>query len=140
MKVWADKPTLICGTLGLLGAAISLVVGLYLISTMLNLSNIQDETSQIWLTGLATAITATATAYGSYKIFAHSMLKGGITNIAGGAVLVATYTYFSGLSQPKLLEWINPLGIALLIPPILSGVISLIYHSKDQGEPLTDTE
>jgi hypothetical protein len=140
MKVWADKPSMTCATLGLLGAAVSLVVGLYLISTMLNLSSIQDETSQIWLAGLATAIAATATTYGSYKIFAHSMRKGGIINIAGGAVLVATYAYFSGLSQPKLLEWINPLGIALVIPPILSGAISLICDSKDQGELITDTE
>jgi hypothetical protein len=127
MTVWVDKPRMLCATLGLLGAAISLMVGLYLISTMLNLSNIQDETSQIWLTGFATAITATATTFGSYTIFAHSVQKGGTINIAGGAVLVATYAYFSGLSQPKLLEWINPLGIALVIPPILSGVISLIY-------------
>lgn len=140
MMVWADKPRMICATLGLLGAAISLVVGLYLISTMLNLSNIQDETSQIWLTGLATAITAIATTYGSYKIFANRLQKGGIINIAGGAVLIATYTYFSGLSQPKLLEWINPLGVALVIPPILSGLISLINHSKDKGQPLTDTK
>jgi hypothetical protein len=137
MKVWADKPRMLCATLGLLGAAISLVVGLYLISTMLNLSNIQDETSQIWFTGLATVMTFAATAYGSYKILAYSIQKGGIINIAGGAVLVATYTYFSGFSQPQLLEWINPLGIALVIPPILSGVISLIYHSKCQGEMIT---
>lgn len=130
MNVKADKQHIICAVLGFLGAAVSLVIGLYLLSTMANLSSIQDETSQIWIASLATGITVITTAYGSYTILSGNTQRGGTINVAGGIILVITYCYFSEFSQPKLLGWLNPLGIALVIPSILSGVIGLIGGSK----------
>jgi uncharacterized membrane protein len=130
MNVKTDKQHIICAALGFLGAAVSLVIGLYLLSTMANLSSIQDETSQIWTASLATAIVVITTAYGSYTILKGNSQKGGTINVAGGIILVIMYSYFSEFSQPKFLEWLNPFGIALVIPPILSGVIDLIGGSK----------
>jgi uncharacterized membrane protein len=126
MKLKTDKTSMICALLGFLGTAVSLVTGFYLISTMMNLASIQDETSQIWFAGSATAVTVTTMFYGSCTILGSNTQKGGKINIVGGAVLIATYAYFSWFSQTRLLEWLNPIGIAILIPPILSGAISLI--------------
>jgi hypothetical protein len=136
MKTMTEKPNTISALLGFLGLAVSLIIGFYLLSTMIDLANIQDETSQIWIAGVATTITAMVTAYGSCLILRSKAKKGGKINIAGGSVLIVTYFYFSLVSQPKLLEWLNPLGIALVIPPILSGVISLTINSKNQSESI----
>jgi hypothetical protein len=140
MKTRTDKPSIISALLGFLGVAVSLVIGFYLHSTMIDLANIQDETSQIWIAGVATTITAIVTAYGSYLILRSNSQKGGKINIAAGSVLIATYFYFSEVSQPKLLEWLNPLGIALVIPPILSGVISLMTNPKNQSESINTNQ
>lgn len=136
MKTRIDKPNIISALLGFLGVAVSLVIGFYLLSTMINLTNIQDETSQIWIAGVAITITAMATAYGSCLIMRGNIQKGGKINIAGGSVLIVTYFYFSEISQPKLLECLNPLGITLVIPPILSGVISLMMNPKNQSKSI----
>lgn len=136
MKTRIDKPNIISALLGFLGVAVSLVIGFYSLLTMINLTNIQDETSQIWIAGVAITITAMATAYGSCLIMRGNIQKGGKINIAGGSVLIVTYFYFSMVSQPKLLEWLNPLGITLLIPPILSGVISLMMNPKNQSKSI----
>lgn len=130
MKLKNGKPHIISAALGFLGTAVSLVIGLYLLSTMANLSSIQDETRQTWIASLATGITAITTAYGSYTILKGNTQRGGTINVAGGIILVIMYSYFSEFSQPKLLEWLNPLGIALVVPPILSGVIGLISGPK----------
>jgi hypothetical protein len=130
MKKKVSASNVICALLGFLGTAVSLVLGLYLISTLANLSSIQDETGLIWIAGVTTAATAITTAYGSYRILDDNMRKGGTINIIGGAIFVATYVYFSAFSQPNLLRWLSPSGITLLIPPLLSGVISLISNSK----------
>jgi drug/metabolite transporter (DMT)-like permease len=137
MKTRIDKPNIISALLGFLGVAVSLVIGFYIISTMLDLAKIQDETSQIWIASVATTITAMVTACGSYLILKSYTKKGGKINIAGGSVLIVAYLYFSMVSQPKLLEWLNPLGIALVIPPILSGVISLMTNPKNQSESIS---
>jgi lipopolysaccharide export LptBFGC system permease protein LptF len=134
MKPKTDKTSIVCALLGFLGATVSLVMGFYLLSTMMNLASIQDETSQIWIAGSATAIAAITVAYGSCTILGNNRQKGGKINIVGGAVLILTYAYFSEFSQPKLLEWLNPIGIALLIPPIFSGAIGLISDSKNQSK------
>jgi hypothetical protein len=136
MKTRTDKQNIISALLGFLGVAVSFVIGFYLLSTMIDLANIQDETSQIWIAGVATTITAVVIAYGSYLILKSNSQKGGKINIAGGSVLIVTYFYFSEVSQPKLLEWLNPLGIALVIPPILSGVISLAMNPKNQSDSI----
>lgn len=106
--------------------------------TMLNLSSIQDETGQIWVASLATTATVATTAYGNYTILKTNVQKGGKINIAGGIVLIIMYSYFSGFSQPKLLEWLNPYGIVLAIPSVLSGAIGLTSSSKSDGESMTD--
>jgi hypothetical protein len=130
MNLKADKQHIISAILGFLGAAVSLIIGLYLLSTMVDFSSIQDETSQIWIASLATAIAVITTAYGSYTILNGNTQRGGTINVTGGIILVIMYSYFSEFSQPKLLEWLNPSGIALVIPSILSGVIGLITSSK----------
>ena len=136
MKTKTDKSDIISALLGFLGVAVSLVIGFYLLSTMIDLANIQDETSQIWIAGVATTIPAMITAYGTYLILRSNKQKGGRINIAGGSVLIVTYSYFSMVSQPKLLEWLNPLGITLVMPPILSGLTSLMMNPKNQSESI----
>jgi hypothetical protein len=133
MKVKADKPGMICALLGFLGVAVSLAVGLYLLSTIANLSSIQDGTAQSLIAGVATTITVVTAAYGSYTILNGNSQKGGTMNVAGGIVLIITYSYFSEFSQPKLLDWLNPSGIALEIPTILSGIMSLVSGPKIQS-------
>jgi hypothetical protein len=140
MKLKNGKLQVVDAFLGFLGMAISIAVGFYLLSTLLDLSSIQGETGQIWIASLATTASVASTAYGSYTILNSNAQRGGKINIAGGLVLVITYLYFSEFSQPKLLEWLNPIGIALLIPPILSGVISLMRNPKNQSESINTNQ
>ena len=139
MKMKSSNPQVVSAFLGFLGTASSIAIGFYLVSTMLNLSRIQDETGQIWVASLATVATAATTAYGSYTILTADAQKGGKINIAGGITLIIMYSYFSEFSQPKLLEWLNPSGIVLLVSSMLSGVIGLTSHSKSHSESTTDS-
>jgi len=132
MKIKADKSRMVAAILGLLGATIPLVIGFYLVSTMENLASYQNETSQIWITVSTTAIASIATFFGSYLILNSKPRKGGALNIAGGVILLATYSYFSEFSKPNLLEWLNPLGLVLVIPPFFSGVTSLINSKSER--------
>jgi hypothetical protein len=50
--------------------------------------------------------------------------------MAGGLILTFVYVYYSIFSEPKLLDWLNPIGIVLVIPPILSGIIGLLHGAK----------
>jgi hypothetical protein len=138
MKPERRKPYAIGAFLGFLGTVSSITIGFYLLSTMFDLSSLQSETDQIWITSLATAAAVVTTGYGSYVILKGNAQKGGKINIAGGIILIVIYSYFSEFSQPKLLEWLNPLGISLAIPPILSGVIGLASDSKSQSESTTE--
>ena len=130
MRMKSNKPRIISAFLGFLGTACSIAIGFYVLSTIFNLSSIQGETGQTWIASLATAAAVVTTACGSYTILNGNAQKGGKINIAGGLVLIIMYSYFSEFSQPKLLDWLNPSGIALVIPPILSGVIGLIVSSQ----------
>ena len=137
MNFKADKPSTVCAILGSLGATVSLVIGFYLVSTMENFSSFQDETLQIGIAATATVTAAMVTYYGSLTILNSSPRKGGRINIAGGAVLIATYAYFSEFTRPKMLGWLNPQGIALVIPPLFSGLISLLGNKENQNTSIT---
>ena len=137
MKVKSSTAKAVSAFLGFLGTVNSITIGLYLILTMLDLSSIQDETVQIWIASLSTTVAVAITAYGSYAILKISTQKGGKINIAGGIIIITMYSYFSEFSQPKLLEWLNPYGIALAIPSILSGAIGLITPLKNDGKSKT---
>jgi hypothetical protein len=57
--------------------------------------------------------------------------KGARINMAGGIFSILIYIYYSAFSQPKLLDWLNPAGIILVIPAILSGAIGLVRDAKN---------
>jgi hypothetical protein len=133
MNARINRLNIVSASLGLLGAGTSLIIGFYLLSTISNLSSIQGEAGQSWIVSLVTVVTVMGAAYGSYAILGGNGQRGGKINMASGTVLIITYLYFSELSQPKLLDWLNPIGIALVIPSILSGIICLGAGSKSSS-------
>jgi Na+(H+)/acetate symporter ActP len=122
---------MITAFLGFIGAADSILVGFYLLSTISSISNIQDQGLQSWTISVATGITLMALIYGSYLILKGHTQKGATINMTGGIILALVYIYYSTFSQPRLLDWLNPAGIILTIPAILSGAIGLIRGTKD---------
>lgn len=126
MKRKTSSKNIIGALLGFVGAANSIVVGFYLLSTTSSLSAFNNEAFQSLIASAAIAVAFSTLTYGSYLLFRGGHLKGGKINIVGGLILAGVYVYYSAFSQPKLLEWLNPSGIPLLIPPILSGILGLI--------------
>lgn len=112
--------------LGFVGAADSILIGFYLLSTISSLSAFGNEAFQSFIASVAIAVAFSALMYGSYLLFRDGHQKGGKINIVGGLILTGVYVYYSAFSQPKLLEWLNPSGTTLLIPPILSGILGLV--------------
>lgn len=121
---------LISAFLGFLGAANSIVIDFYLISTILNMSKIVNQPLDGWIASMAIIVIIIALIYGSFLIVRGKNRKGGKINMASGLILACVYIYYSVFSEPKLLSWLNPIGITLMIPPILSGIISLLNEAK----------
>jgi Na+(H+)/acetate symporter ActP len=122
---------IITAFLGFIGAADSILVGFYLLSTVSSISNIQDQGLQSWTISVVVAIALLALIYGSYLILKGHTQKGATINMTGGIILALVYIYYSTFSQPRLLDWLSPAGIILTIPAILSGAIGLIRGTKD---------
>jgi len=79
---------------------------------------------QGYIAALIIATVAAILIYGSYLILKNeSARKGGKINLAAGLILTSLYIYYSFLSQPRLLSWFIPIGVLLIIPPVLSGII-----------------
>jgi hypothetical protein len=124
---------IITAFLGFIGVADSALVGFYLLSTVSSISNIQDQGLQSWAISIAVAISLLVLTYGSYLILKGHSQKGAKINMTGSVISAIIYIYYSAFSQPKLLDWINPAGITLIIPAILSGVIGMTQGTKDRG-------
>jgi hypothetical protein len=125
-----DNLNLISAFLGFLGAANSLAIDFYLISTILNMSKIVNQPLDGWIASMAIIIIIIALIYGSFLILMGKNMKGGKINMAGGLILACVYIYYSVFSEPKLLSWLNPIGIILVIPPVLSGIMGLLHSKK----------
>jgi hypothetical protein len=131
MRGKTNNKNIISAILGFLGAANSLVIGFYLLSTISSISQIQSTTSQSAIASIPIGVTFTSLTYGSFEILKGNTKKGAKINMAGGLILACVYIYYSEFSQPNFLGWLNPVGITLLIPPILSGTIGLLYDVKN---------
>lgn len=125
-----DNLNLISVFLGFLGAANSLAIDFYLISTILSMSKIVNQPLDGWIASMAVIVIMIALIYGSFLILRGKNRKGGKINMAGGLILTFVYIYYSIFSEPKLLDWLNPIGIVLVMPPILSGIIGLLHGAK----------
>jgi len=82
---------------------------------------------QVYSLSALTSGSTVVLIYGSYAILKEKNWKGGILNILAGTVVpIPTYLYFAFFSQPKLLSWLIPVGFSILVPPLLSGVLSVL--------------
>ena len=129
-NVARKKYCLITALLGWLGAVNSLLIGLWVLITCLELSQIPPMKQllfQAYGAFIVMAISAFALIYGSYVIWKTSRRKGGIINLFGGLTPIPVYVYFTLLSQPALKPtsfW--PLEYVLLAPAIISGTIATL--------------
>ncbi|MCK4440145.1 hypothetical protein KAU85_04085 [Candidatus Bathyarchaeota archaeon] len=113
---------------GFLGAANSIVLAFYLISTNLALSSLLEAEFQFQSyvgSGLVVLCTFLL-AHGTYLMLKHRMRKGGVINLGAGIILYSVYLYFTVIPNPKILNWLDPIGFFLFIPPILSGIMGVI--------------
>jgi hypothetical protein len=111
--------------LGFLGATNSAIIGFYLLSAIFNTVLITNFWIHGYLVLLITALTITVLLLGSYWILENrTRARGAKMNLAAGIILASMYIYYAHISEPALLRWLSPTGIALIILPILSGIIA----------------
>jgi hypothetical protein len=120
----ADKKRVASLALGLLGITDSITIALFLTSTLSAIESSASQTLQNYMITGTTSIIDAALIYGSYMIMTKNPKKGAKMNIAAGFLQTGIYVYYSWFFQPSLLNWINPAGIILLLPSLLSGLIA----------------
>lgn len=110
--------------MGFLGAVNSIAIGFYLLSILFNPLGISNLMMQGYVLAPVIAVIIVTLIYGSYLILKNrNMKRGARMNLASGLILTFLYVYYAFLSKPILLGWLNPAGISLIIPPLLSGII-----------------
>lgn len=113
--------------LGFLGAVNSAVTAFFLISTLSAMIPSFNHTIETFIVIITTLAIAAVLVYGSHLILTASPKKGGKMNTVAGCLETCVYIYYSVFSRPNLLSWLNPIGILLLLPPLLSGLIAQLY-------------
>ncbi len=116
---------IISAFMGFLGAINSTVIGFYILSTLLNLIQISSLIIQGYIFTPIIGVVTALFIYGSCLILKNrNIKKGAKINFTCGLILAFLYVYYTYFSQPlRLLSWLAPGGILLIIPPILSGII-----------------
>jgi hypothetical protein len=125
-KGWkaADTKKIASFTLGLLGIIDSITIAFFLTSTLSTIVSPSSQTLENYMIIGTTSIIVAALIFGSYMIIARNPKKGGKLNMAAGCLQTCIYVYYSLFSQPNLLNWLNPAGITLLLPSLLSGLVT----------------
>jgi hypothetical protein len=115
---------IISAIMGFLGAFNSIAIGFFLLSILFDPLGISNLMIQGYLLAPVIAVIIVTLIYGSYLILKNRNTKRGArVNLASGLILAFLYVYYAFLSKPILLGWLNPVGISLIIPPLLSGII-----------------
>jgi hypothetical protein len=117
-------------TLGLLGIIDSVAIAFFLTSTLSTIVSPSSQTLESYMIIGTTSIIVAALIFGSYMIIARNPKKGGKLNMAAGCLQTCIYVYYSLFSQPSLLNWLNPAGIPLLLPSLLSGLVAQLQPQK----------
>jgi hypothetical protein len=120
----ADKKRVTSFTLGLLGIMDSITIAFFLTSTLSAIAPSSTQTPDNYAIIATTSAVAAGLTYGSYMIIAKKPKKGAKMNLAAACLQTSIYVYYSLFYQPSLLSWINPAGIVLLLPSLLSGLIA----------------
>jgi hypothetical protein len=120
----ADKKRVASLALGLLGIIDSITIAFFLTSTLSAIVSSSGQTLESYMIIGTTSIIVAALIFGSYMIIARNPKKGGKLNMAAGCLQTCIYVYYSLFSQPSLLNWLNPAGITLLLPSLLSGLVT----------------
>ena len=135
---------LISAFLGWLGAMDLLFIVFYMLSLYLHPISTIDPMPrlafQVYFASILTVGSAVALVFGSYLVVGKRGRRGGTINLlAGTLVPVPTYIYFTFLSQPSLLGWIEiggvQIGWALLAPAIISGTVAILASKCALSEP-----
>lgn len=120
----AHKKRVASLALGLLGIIDSITIAFFLTSTLSSIVSSSGQTLESYMIIGTTSIIVAALIFGSYMIIARNPKKGGKLNMAAGCLQTCIYVYYSLFSQPSLLNWLNPAGITLLLPSLLSGLVT----------------
>ena len=120
----ADKKRVASLALGLLGIIDSITIAFFLTSTLSAIVSSSGQTLESYMIIGTTSIIVAALIFGSYMIIARNPKKGGKLNMAAGCLQTCIYVYYSLFSQPSLLNWLNPAGMTLLLPSLLSGLVT----------------
>lgn len=120
----ADKKRVASLALGLLGIIDSITIAFFLTSTLSAIVSSSGQTLESYMIIGTTSIIVAVLIFGSCMIMARNPKKGGKLNMAAGCLQTCIYVYYSLFSQPSLLNWLNPAGITLLLPSLLSGLVA----------------
>jgi len=126
--------TVILGVIGTLNTAI---LGVYIASTYLIVSRFETDfyAIQTCCVLLVIAISVVLMMYGSYLQW-KTRRQGYLVNALTGVTVAVAYAYFA-LVTP-VLNWLGILGVALLVPAPLSGILgALAKNLKNNKQVLT---
>jgi hypothetical protein len=117
-------------SLGLLGAVNFLFLGLYLFYCSFNLTllRLQSFVLEGYLAIGLTLAGIILLSYGNFKIWTDYPLEGGFINLIAGFLLIFFVFYFTFITQPSFLKWLEPLTYSLTLPPLLSGILAMNLH------------
>jgi hypothetical protein len=117
-------------SLGLLGTLNFLALGFYICDWSFNLASF-DFQSFVLKGYLAFGLTLTGVillSYGNFKTWRGHPLEGGFVNLIAGFLLIFFVFYFTFITQPSFLKWLEPLAYLLALPPLLSGILATYLH------------
>lgn len=123
---------IITAILGLIGTLNTAILGVYITSTYLIVSKfkIGFYAVQTCCVLFVLAISVVLLIYGSYLQWKMHP-RGYLINALTGVAIAVAYAYFA-LTTP-ILNWLGILGVALLIPAPLSGILgTLTKNFKEQ--------
>lgn len=117
--------------LGWLGALNSFAIGLYIVTTYLEIARFSRKTARdllysVYVSAFLTVAFTFVLVYGSYLIWRDNARKGGLLNVITGGSLIPIFIYFAFFSKPTLIQWLGLNGAFLCTPAILSGTIGIV--------------
>jgi hypothetical protein len=113
--------------LDLLGMINSTFLGFYIFFTIQTLPLLNTEfQAQGYIGSGIAAVCAFLLIFGIHFVWKERFYKSGAINLASGITLLCLFIYFAYLTEIQILKWLEPIGLFLAVPQVLSGLIAVM--------------
>lgn len=129
---FVKKVRIIAAILGFIGIVNTIILGVYIVLTYVIMSKFKTGfyAIQTYSALLLIGISAVLLIYGSYHQW-RMHRRGYLINMFIGGTVAVVYAYF--ILIVPVLNWLGMLGVALLIPAPLSGVLGALIKNFERN-------